>query len=125
MDIGRERFRWLLVQRGMPFVDEDGLETEITVERTKPDFLVSPPGFPRFLVEVEGFEEPGPLAFRTARTYAGSGDESLPRLRTAVRHGAIQLKPYRDLAFDTCRFGQHPASGTIASSRGLMESLWR
>jgi hypothetical protein len=97
MDLGKERFRWLLAQRGLRFTPEEDLERVTTIERTKPDFLVSPPGFPRFLVEVEGFEKPGPLAKRTARSYCGSGEESLPRLRTAVAHAAQQLKPYRAL----------------------------
>jgi len=99
MDLGKERFAWLLRQRNMPFVDEDHIADELCVTRnTKPDFLVSIPGFPRFLVEVEGFEGPGPLATRTARSYSGCADEMLPKLRTAVKRAANQLKWYRDLS---------------------------
>lgn len=99
MDLGRERFAWLLQQRGMPFLGEDRIATELGVSTDKkPDFLVSIPGFPRFLVEVEGFLGPGPLATRTARSYYGSADEMQRKLGTAVKHAANQLKPYRGLS---------------------------
>ncbi len=97
MDIAKERFAWLLNQRGFRFEDEANLDKHIEVKNTRPDFLVSPTGSCRFFAEVEGFEKPGPLRRATARVYSAPADQMLPRLRTAVRHGSIQLKPYRHL----------------------------
>ena len=95
-DLGEERFTWLLRQRSIPYEGEEGLQKHITVHRRRPDFYAVPTGLPPFLAEVEGFKKSGPLQKARARVYATGPEQMLPRLRTAVQHGASQLKPYRN-----------------------------
>jgi len=85
VDLGKERFAWLLRQRGIPFWDEDSLETRIEIkEEKRPDFYAEPQGQVAILVEVEGLHAVDPV-------------QNLKRLRGPVELAAKQLKPYRGL----------------------------
>lgn len=91
VDLGKERFAWLLRQRGIPFWDEDSLESRITVrEGKRPDFYAEPQGQP-ILVEVEGLH-----AIRS-HTLGLDPVQNRKRLRGPVELAARQLKPYRVL----------------------------
>lgn len=92
VDLGKERFAWLLRQRGIPFWDEDSLESRIKIrEEKRPDFYAEPQGQPPILVEVEGLH-----AIRSP-TLAVDPVQNWKRLRGPVELGARQLKPYRVL----------------------------
>ena len=92
VDLGRERFSWLLRQRGIPFWDEDSLESQIKIrEGKRPDFYAEPQGQAAILVEVEGLH-----AIRS-RFLAIDPVQNLKRLRGPVELAAKQLKPYRVL----------------------------
>jgi hypothetical protein len=91
-DLGKERFAWLLRQRGVPFWEEDSLESRIRIrEGKRPDFCAEPQGQPPILVEVEGLH-----AIRS-RILAVDPVQNLKRLRGPVELAAKQLKPYRVL----------------------------
>ncbi len=92
MDLGKERFAWLLRQRGIPFWDEDSLESRITIrEEKRPDFYAQPQGQPPILVEVEGLH-----AIRS-RFLALDPMQNRKRMRGPVILAAKQLKPYQVL----------------------------
>ncbi len=92
MDLGKERFAWLLRQRGIPFWDEDSLESRITIrEEKRPDFYAEPEEQRPILVEVEGLH-----AIRS-RFLAVDPVQNLKRLCGPVKLAAKQLKPYRVL----------------------------
>lgn len=92
VDLGKERFAWLLRQRGIPFWDEDSLESRIEIrEEKRPDFYAEPQGQPLILVEVEGLH-----AIRS-RFLAVDPAQNRKRLRGPVELAAEQLKPYRVL----------------------------
>ena len=92
VDLGKERFAWLLRQRGIPFWDEDSLESRIKIrEGKRPDFYAEPQRQPPILVEVEGLQ-----AIRS-RFLAVDPVQNLKRLRGPVELAAKQLRPYRVL----------------------------
>jgi hypothetical protein len=92
VDLGKERFAWLLRQRGIAFWDEDCLELRIKIrEGKRPDFYAEPKGQPPILVEVEGLH-----AIRS-RFLAVDPVQNLKRLRGPVELAAKQLRPYRVL----------------------------
>ena len=94
MNLGEQRFAWLLRQRGIPFCTEENLEDCIQVRRKRPDFCAQPAGFPLLLAEVKELKEPGPLRTFTARVWFGDPEMFLRRLRGPVEAAAKQLKPY-------------------------------
>ena len=53
MNLGEQRFAWLLTQRGIPFCRETNLEDCIQVREKRPDFCAQFPGFPPILAEVK------------------------------------------------------------------------
>jgi hypothetical protein len=92
VDLGKDRFAWLLRQRGIPFWDEDCLESRIKIrEKKRPDFYAEPRGQRPILVEVEGLHAIRP------RFYALDPVQNLKRLRGPVELAAKQLKPYQVL----------------------------
>jgi len=92
VDLGKERFAWLLRQRGIPFWDEDSLESRIEIrEEKRPDFYAEPEGQRPILVEVKGLH-----AIRS-RILAVDPVQNLKRLHGPVGLAAKQLKPYRVL----------------------------
>lgn len=97
MDLGKERFAWLLCQRNIPFVDETKLESRITIQGKYPDFLAEPRDLPRLIAEIESLREPGPLRKISSRSFVLTPGQILRRLRGPVKHAAEQLKPYAAL----------------------------
>ena len=92
-DLGKDRFSWLLRQRGLLFFDESRLEERIQVRSKRPDFYVEPSSFPPILVEVEGFSK--------RDSHLAVPERILKRLRVAVGHAASQLAPYREMKIPT------------------------
>lgn len=96
MNLGEQRFEWVLTQRGIPFCRETNLEDCIQVRKKKrPDFWAQFPGFPPILAEVKEFKEPGPLRKIMARVWFPDPELFLRRLRGPVQAAAEQLEPYR------------------------------
>lgn len=97
MDVAERRFAWLLRQRGYSFWSEDQLEKKITVCQTRPDFYVETPRSGAFLVEVESFVKPGPLARARRGAISLDAEPIFARIRLAVKHATDQLRPYKTL----------------------------
>lgn len=95
-DVGALRFEWLLRQRDFEFVGEQRLEERIEIRDGKrPDFFVWRDGT-EFLVEVESFRAPGPLAgLRGVRTV--SSKRLIKPIGNAIQHARTQLRPYTEL----------------------------
>ncbi|MEE8076841.1 MAG: hypothetical protein V3T60_14595 [Candidatus Binatia bacterium] len=95
MNLGEQRFAWLLTQRHIPFCTETNLEDCIQVRCRRPDFCAQPAEFPPILAEVKEFKKPGPLRKITARVWFAGPELFLRRLRGPVEAAAEQLEPYR------------------------------
>lgn len=92
-DVAEMRFEWLLQQRGIGFVGESELATQIETKGKLPDFCCMI-GSNKFLVEVKSFQELSPLD-GTDHPYAAPGF-SLTRMTSQVKNAAAQLKPYKN-----------------------------
>lgn len=96
MNLGEQRFAWLLGQRDIPFCHETNLEECIEVRETKPDFCARPHDFPPFLTEIKEMQKPGFLR-RIIYPLAIDIEQNLKRLRRPIKGAAAQLKPYESL----------------------------
>ncbi len=98
INLGEERFAWLLRQRGIPFWDEANLEQRIEVKTKRPDFYAEPRDSSPFFAEIKELQKVGPLRRVTARAWFPDPYQNLNRLRKPVEIASKQLKPYEKLS---------------------------
>lgn len=95
-EISNRRCAWLLNQRGFQYRREADIGQIVTVQETKPDFLVETPASVRFFLELKSFEQDTILDRIDSSVRAFSIDPmSLQkRANRLVRDAAKQLLPY-------------------------------
>jgi hypothetical protein len=95
-ETSNRRCRWLLDQRGFRYWQEDEIGQVLTLQGTRPDFLVETPVPIRFLLELKSFEQDTLLdrIDPSITTFSLDPMSLQKRANRLVRDAAAQLRPY-------------------------------
>lgn len=100
-EISNRRCRWLLDQRSFRYWQEDEIGQVLSLQASRPDFLVETPAALRFFIELKSFEKDTLLdqIDPSIRTFSIDQMSVQKRANRLVHRAAEQLLPYSPTGF--------------------------
>jgi hypothetical protein len=120
-EISLRRFGWLLSQRGFNALREEEIAQAVALRETQLDYYVQTGRGLAFLVEVEAFEQEGPLRSTLPSVFTLDHMATQKRINRAVRRAADQLAPYAPLGIPlVVALDNHRQVGLIIDQHALL-----